>query len=157
MQSRSNHGRLNVGITAGCFLALLGFVVVTDADPIPGTTDAATHPVATPPEESQDAPKKLYVVLFRKGPGFVEGGGSQPGMVDHITFVKKAHSDGIVPLAGALFADDEGKQVDGTLYFVRAENLQAARVVVMKEPFVRERVVQISSIWRFALGVGNLD
>jgi uncharacterized protein YciI len=78
-------------------------------------------------------------------------------MAEHVKFIKAAHAAGVVPLAGLLFADDEGTQVYGLLYFVRAENLLKARGVVMNEPFVHEDVVKISSIRMFAPGVGGFD
>ncbi len=145
MFSKSSFGRLAVGFLVAGFVALMGHVVVSNADTI------SEKPA------SQNAPKKYYAVVLRTGPGFVKGGGAQPGIAEHMKFIKAAHAAGVVPLAGLLFADDEGTQVYGLLYFVRAENLLKARGIVMNEPFVHEDVVKISSIRIFIPGVGGFD
>ncbi len=159
MFSKSSFGRLAAGFLVAGFVALLGHVFVSNADPISEKpADAATDSAnAITPDGSQNAPNKYYAVVLRTGPGFVEGGGAQPGMAEHVKFIKAAHAAGVVPLAGLLFADDEGTQVYGLLYFVRAENLLKARGVVMNEPFVHEDIVKISSIRMFTPGVGGFD
>ena len=56
-------------------------------------------------KESSD-PQKCFVVLFTKGHGYVKGG-PQPGMEEHVKFIKARHAEGVVPLAGALFEGNE--------------------------------------------------
>lgn len=107
-------------------------------------------------ETSQDASRKLYVVVFDKGPAFAEEG-PQPAMGEHVPFIKGLYADGVVPLAGALFGDGEQPAIEGLLYFVRAATLEEARALVMTEPLVEAGVVEIESIRMFMAGVGSLD
>ncbi len=68
-------------------------------------------------EPSEDPPqKRFYAVLFAKGPGFVEEAGArgQLGMEEHVQFIMGMHADGVVPLGGALFDDDERERVSAS-------------------------------------------
>ena len=154
MFSKRNIERRTGAFLVAGFLVFLGHIL--NAEPTSGRSEVAAADAvrAVTEEESQDSPKKYYVVVFTKGPGYVEGGGGQPGMAEHVKFIKALHADGVVPLAGPLFKDDERTQVSGLLYFVRARSLEEARGVVMKEPLVHEKVAEISSIWEFIAGVG---
>ena len=69
------------------------------------------------------------------------------------------HADGVVPLGGALFDDDEREQVSGILYFVKAGSVQEARDIAQREPMVKTQVVEIVSVREFltGVGVGRLD
>ena len=138
-------------------LALL--LTILALTPLPGSAAvvAADSVIPQKARKSQDSEKKYYAVLLTKGPAYVKGG-PQPGMAEHVVFIKALHADGVVPLAGALFEEDhERTEVYGLLYFVRAGSLQEVRGVVMKEPLVQEKVAKIESIWVFAHGVGRLD
>ena len=113
-------------------------------------------------EPSEDPPqKRFYAVLFAKGPGFVEEAGTrgQPGMEEHVKFIMGLHADGVVPLGGPLFDDDERGKVSGILYFVKAESVQKARHIALQEPMVKTQVVEIVSVREFltGVGVGRLD
>ena len=112
-----------------------------------------TEPPATPRQE------RFYLVLFAKGPGFVEEAGShgQLGMDEHVRFITGMHADGVVPLGGALFSDDEREQVSGILYFVKAGSVAQARDIALREPLVKTQVVEIGSVREFITGVGLLD
>jgi len=109
--------------------------------------------------ESPDLPKKCYAVFFTTGPRFTHETSPDglPGMRAHVKYIKSLFADGVVPLAGPLFEDEEMTRVSGALYFVYAANLEEARALVMREPLVQERVVEISSISLFLAGVGTLD
>ncbi len=123
---------------------------------------AATS-AATQETEPSDAPpqKRFYAVLFALGPGFVEeaGAGGQPGIEEHVRFIVGVHADGVVPLGGALFDDDEREQVSGILYFVKAGSVKEARDIALREPMVKTQVVEIMSVREFVagVGVGRLD
>lgn len=118
---------------------------------------------ATQETESSAAPsqKRFYAVLFAAGPGFVAetDGHGQPGMEQHVKFIMGMHADGVVPLGGALFDDDEREQVSGILYFVKAGSVQEARDIALREPLLKTQVVEIVSVREFitGVGVGRLD
>ncbi len=120
-----------------------------------GAATQETAPSEAPPQ------KRFYAVLFAKGPGFVEEAGArgQPGMEEHVKFILGLHADGVVPLGGALFDDDEREQVSGILYFVEAGSVQEARDLALREPMVKTQVVEIVSVREFiaGVGVGRLD
>jgi len=111
---------------------------------------------AQEPEPAEDtAEKRLYLVLFATGPGYVEEAGtSQPGISEHLEFIMGMHADGVVPLGGPLFDDDERKQVSGIVYFVKAGSSQEAREIASREPMVKTQVVEIVSVQEFLTGVG---
>ena len=118
---------------------------------------------ATQETESSDAPsqKRFYAVLFAKGPGFVAEAGArgQLGIEEHVKFIMGMHADGVVPLGGVLFDDDEREQVSGILYFVKAWSVREARDIALREPMVKTQVVEIVSVREFitGVGVGRLD
>jgi len=114
---------------------------------------------ATTGEEPQDPPKQHYVVLFDKGPEYVatREPTEQLGFAEHARYVHGLHAEGVVPLAGPLFEDDQLSRISGVLYFVHATGLDEARAVAMKEPLVQRKVLSISSIRVFLEGVGTLD
>ncbi len=118
---------------------------------------------ATQETEPSDAPphQRFYAVLFATGPGYVEEAGArgQPGIEEHVKFIMGMHADGVVPLGGALFDDDEREQVSGILYFVKAGSVQEARDIALREPMVKTQVVEIVSVREFVtgVGVGRLD
>ncbi len=123
---------------------------------------AATGAGTQETESSDASPqKRVYAVLFAKGPGFVEEAGprGQLGMEAHVEFIMGLHADGVVPLGGALFDDDEREQVSGILYFVKAGSVQEARDIALREPMVKTQVVEIVSVREFitGVGVGRLD
>ncbi len=123
---------------------------------------AATGAAAQETEPSDAPPqKRFYTVLFAKGPGFVEEAGArgQLGMEEHIKFIMGMHADGVVPLGGALFDDDEREQVSGILYFVKAGSVQEARDIALREPMVKTQVIEVVSVREFitGVGVGRLD
>ena len=132
-------------------LTILNFAPASDPATATTSADSVTARKAKP---SADSDERAYVVLLTKGPAFIDGE-TQPGMADHVKFIKGLHADDVVPLAGPLFEGND--EVFGLLYFVRAASVEEARDVVMKEPLVREKVVKISSIWMFLAGVGDLD
>ena len=106
---------------------------------------------------SEDPPaKRFYAVLFSKGPGFDDEAGTreQPGIQEHVEFIMGMHADGIVPLAGPLFDDDERKQISGALYFVQARSVREARAIALREPMLQTQVVEIVSVREFLIGVG---
>jgi uncharacterized protein YciI len=116
--------------------------------------------VAQEAEPRDDPPtNRFYAVVFSKGPAFVEHNGTrgQPGMDEHVKFILGLHADGVVPLAGPLFDDDERQQVSGMLYFVQSGSMQEARELAMREPMVQTEVVEIASVREFLVGVGRLD
>ena len=127
------------------------------------TAFLATASVAIQEAESSEDPpqKRFYAVLFAKGPGFVEeqGARGQLGMEAHVKFIMGLHADGVVPLGGALFDDDERERVSGILYFVKAGSVQEARDIALREPMVKTQVVEIVSVREFitGVGVGRLD
>ncbi len=100
--------------------------------------------------------KRFYAVLFSKGPGFDDEAGTreQPGIQEHVEFIMGMHADGIVPLAGPLFDDDERKELSGALYFVQAGSVREARAIALQEPMVQTQVVEIVSVREFLIGVG---
>ena len=123
---------------------------------------AATGAAAQETEWSDAPPqKRFYAVLFAKGPGFVAevGAGDQPGIEEHVKFIMGLHGDGVVPLGGVLFDDDEREQVSGILYFVKAWSVREARDIALREPMVKTQVVEIVSVREFitGVGVGRLD
>ena len=120
---------------------------------------AAESAKATPAKESQDSAKRCYAVIFETGPGYIEGGASkdQPGVAAHVKYITGLFADGVVPLAGPLFEDEEMTRVSGILYFVFAGSLEEAHDIVIQEPLVKEKVVEISSISVFIAGVGSLQ
>ena len=130
-------------------LAVAAFLV------IPSVVAQEAEPSEEPPQ------KRCYAVLFAKGPGFVEetGTGGQPGMGEHLEFIMGLHADGVVPLGGPLFDDDEREHVSGILYFVKADSVQEARDIALREPMVKTQVVEIVSVREFltGVGVGRLD
>ncbi len=121
-------------------------------------TSGVASQQAEPSEESPQ--KRLYAVLFAKGPGYVEeiGTHGQPGMKEHVEFIMGLHTNGVVPLAGPLFDDDDEREhVSGVLYFVKAGSVQEARGIAMREPMVKTQVVEIVWVREFLVGVGRLD
>ena len=153
MFSKSSFGRLGAGFLVACFVAPLGQVVVSSADPISEqSADAATDSAtAITPGEPKDGRKKGYLIVFAKSTGYVEGVSprEQPAIQEHIKYITGLWADGVSPLAGALFEHDQLTEVSGVLYFVLASNMHEARAVAMKEPFVPAEVVRVSSIWMF--------
>ena len=151
---------------------VVGILVVTGLAVFPACFAVAAPPAAAPvvaqvaapeaPPEPAEEPEpgalraRIYMVVFNKGPAYVEGG-PHPGMAEHVPFIKGLHADGVVPLAGALFDDGEQPRLFGLLYFVRADSLDEARELVAREPLVLERVAEVASIRMFAAGVGSLD
>ena len=121
----------------------------------------AAASAATQETEPSDAPpqKRFYAVMFAKGPGFIEEAGArgQLGMEEHVKFIMGMHADGVVPLGGALFDDDEREQVSGILYFVKSGSVQEAWDIALQEPMVRTQVVEIVWVREFITGVGRLD
>ena len=121
---------------------------------------AAESAKATTAKESQDLPTKCYAVIFDTGPLYDEDAErpqDQPGIAAHVKYITGLFADGVVPLAGPLFEDEEMTRVSGVLYFVFAGSFEEARDIVMQEPLVKEKVVEISSISVFIAGVGSLQ
>ena len=144
--SSKNVARLSVALLVASFVAAASLMAQAQAQEGLSAED--------PPA------KRFYAVLFSKGPGYVEEAGTgQPGMQEHVEFIKRLHAAGVVPLAGPLFDDDERKQVSGILYFVNAESVQEARDIALQEPMVQTQVVEIVSVREFliGLGAGRLD
>ena len=118
---------------------------------------AATSPATQETEPPDATPqKRFYAVLFARDSGYaVEAGArGQLGMEEHVKFIMGMHADGVVPLGGALFDDDEREQVSGILYFVNAGSVQEAREIALREPMVKTQVVEIVSVQEFIIGVG---
>ncbi len=155
MFSKSIIERLTGTLLVAGFVVFVSHLVALNAEPTSGRTEVAESDSvdAVAEEQSQDSLKKYFVVLFTKGPAFVEGG-PNPGMAEHVKFIKARYAESVVPLAGALFEGDERSQVAGLLYIVRAGSLQEARGIAVREPLVKHKVAEIESIWQFMIGVG---
>ena len=142
-------------------LVVISIAVVTAITPLSGRGEvgAKESTKATTAKDSQDSSTKCYAVIFNTGPRYVEGGEpqDQPGVAAHVKYISGLFADGVVPLAGPLFEDEEMTRVFGILYFVFAGSLEEARDIVMQEPLVKEKVVEISSISVFIAGVGDFQ
>ena len=155
MFSKSIIERLTGTLLVAGFVVFVSHLVALNAEPTSGRTEVAESDSvdAVAEEQSQDSLKKYFVVLFTKGPAYVKGG-PNPGMAEHVKFIKARYAESVVPLAGALFEGDERPQVAGLLYIVRAGSLQEARGIAVQEPLVKHKVAEIESIWQFMVGVG---
>ena len=131
-------------------VARIATLVVAAFLATPSAAAQETEPSDVPPQQ------RFYAVLFAKGPGYVEEAGphAQLGIDEHVKFIMGLHADGVVPLGGALFDDDERQQVSGILYFVNAGSVQEAREIALLEPMVKTQVVEIVSVREFVSGVG---
>ena len=156
MFSKSIIERLTCTLLMAGFVVFVSHLVALNAEPTSGQTEVAESDSvdAVAEEQSQESLKKYFVVLFTKGPAYVQGG-PNPGMAEHVKFIKARYAESVVPLAGLLFeGDEERPQVAGLLYIVRAGSLKQARGIAVQEPLVKHKVVEIESIWQFMVGVG---
>lgn len=155
MFSKSIIERLAGALLVAGFVVFVSQLVALNAETTSGRTEAAESDSvdAVVEEQPQDSLKKYFVVLFTTGPAYVEGE-PNPGMAEHVKFIKARYAESVVPLAGALLEGDERPQVAGLLYIVRAGSLQEARGIAVQEPLVKHKVAEIESIWQFMVGVG---
>lgn len=115
-------------------------------------TGSFVHLTHLAAEDAQDAPKNGHLVLLTESPGSLDGVSPVGESVvrEHLKYIKGLRADGIIPLAEALFEYDQPTELSGALSFVVASNMREARGVAMKDPLVKDVIVNAprKAVWQ---------
>lgn len=107
-----------------------GFIGMTVAAAVSGLAVIALG------EESSSAARPTYLVVYRRGPGWVEGKpmGQQPSMREHFAYYVELHRKGLL-ISGGGFTDESG----GAAVFEAADDAAAAEIMAA-DPAVKSKV-----------------
>lgn len=103
-------------------LACAGLGAVT-----PGSVALAqATETARPPEAEKSGAKRMYLVIYRPGPGWIQGKPmqAQPPLKEHGRYMLQLYRKGILQSAGRF-----GDNIGGAMAFVAKDDAEAAEIV----------------------------
>jgi uncharacterized protein YciI len=97
-----------------------------------------------------------WLVLFEVGPKFdaTKLLRDQPGFMEHVAVLKKLEESGALLVGGPLLESFESHKATGAAWIVEAPTAEAARKLVLSDPFVSGDLSKIQSIRAFFAGSG---